>query len=156
MNLPLSNSPDFFTIDDEDYPKISAYRWGLDQAGYVRAFKGKEKIYVHRLIMEAGKGENIDHVSGVKKDNRRSNLRKCTQAQNIANSRKQKNTTSVFKGVTWDKARNKFLARLGMNGKGKNLGRYEKEVDAAKAYNEAAFDFYGEFARLNVIPQEST
>lgn len=151
LKLPLSNSSDFFTIDDQDSDRVSRYTWGEDKAGYVRAFKGKEKIYLHRLIANAKKGEYVDHQDRNKKNCQRNNLRICTQAQNRANSVGRTRSTSVYKGVNWDKTRKKFLARLGINGKGKNLGRFDNEIEAAKAYNNAAVEHYGEFAKLNEV-----
>lgn len=153
--IPLTNSREFAIIDNIDFDSVSQYSWGIQDNGYVRTFIEGKMVYLHRFIMGALKGERVDHKFGNKLDNRRLKLRKCTQSQNRANSVKRKNSFCEFKGVTWDKKREKFLARIGINGIGKNLGRFDLAVDAAKAYNSAAKKHYGEFAKLNIIPRES-
>lgn len=146
--IPLFNSKLFALVDDNDFKRVSKYRWGLHSNGYVRAYKGRNCIYLHRFIMKAKSGQTIDHINRNKRDCQKKNLRFCTQSQNNAN-KPGPGGTSKYKGVNWDASRGKYLARIGLNGKGKNLGRFDNEVDAAKAYNEAALKYFGEFALLN-------
>jgi hypothetical protein len=92
------------------------------------------------------KGE-IDHVNGRRADNRIVNLRDVTRQQNNANQGKIKNNSSGIKGVSWDKTKNKWSAKIGVDGKTVNLGRFASVADAAAAYQRAAEEVYGEFAR---------
>lgn len=97
---------------------------------------------------------DVDHCFSNLDDN--INIRKATKSQNGANrklniSSNKKPKTSKFKGVSWAKASKKWMAGIGVNGKTKNLGYFTDEKDAARAYNEAALKYFGEFARLNSI-----
>lgn len=106
---------------------------------------------VHRIAWLLMTGEmpngHIDHINGDGLDNRWSNLRLATHAQNRANSRRQKNNTSGFKGVVWDKARGKWIAAIRADGKGIYLGRFNTPEAAHAAYVAAAERHFGSFAR---------
>jgi HNH endonuclease len=92
----------------------------------------------------------IDHINGDCLDNRRENLRKATRSQNMANQPKIGGTwSSHYKGVTWFKQRQKWRAQIKIEGRNHHLGLFINEDDAAKAYDEAAFQAFGEFAHLN-------
>jgi len=91
------------------------------------------------------------HINGCGLDNRKANLRPVTHAQNHQNRRKISGTTSRYKGVSWYKRRNRWHATIQINRKTKDLGYFEKEEDAAHAYDEAAKEAVGEFARLNGV-----
>lgn len=88
----------------------------------------------------------VDHRNGIRDDNSFDNLRIATNSQNQANTGPQVNNTSGFKGVSWQSSRGKWIAMITVNGKAKNLGRYDSVVDAAKAYKRAAIEAWGEFA----------
>lgn len=109
--------------------------------------------------MQTGKdpGNNfIDHVSRNPSDN--FELRLATRSQNAANRvkslYKNKPTHSKFKGVTWHKTKKKWIAQIIFNKKKTELGAFASELEAAKAYNLAATEFWGEFAVLNIIKPE--
>ena len=104
---------------------------------------------MHRQIMDFPKGLVVDHRNCDSLDNRRDNLRVVTQAINMRNRRKRKNTSSQFIGVSLRKSRNRFDVNIRHNGKKIYLGSYDNEIDAARAYDAAAKKYYGEFARLN-------
>jgi hypothetical protein len=99
--------------------------------------------------MNAQKGILVDHRNGNGLDNRRINLRLCTDAQNRANRRLQRNNKSGFKGVFLNAKNGKFLAHVQVNKKTFYLGSFVSPIDAAKAYDKAAKLHFGEFARLN-------
>jgi len=121
---------------------------------------------IHRLIMsrmlgrDLKKGEHVDHINGNGLDNRRSNLRISSNSQNHANTKKQRgNYSSKYKGVCWIKNVKKWAAYIGSNKKGsivkrKYLGYYKIEEEAARAYDKAAKEHYGEFAGLN-FPEDN-
>ena len=132
-----------FIIDEEDYNKfVKDNSFCLSKYGYVRS--GKHK-YLHRLIMNAPDDKQVDHINGDKLDNQKSNLRICTHQENSMNVGKQKNNTSGFKGVTFDKHAQKFQAQIVIDGKKKYLGLFEKAEDAFKAYCQAGKKHHGDF-----------
>lgn len=102
--------------------------------------------------MGSPKGMVVDHINGDKSDNRRSNLRVCTQAQNCANSKRPVSNISGYKGVHFYKQYGKYSVKLQVNRKQLFFGYFEDKHEAAKAYNEAAIKHYGEFAKLNEVP----
>jgi len=106
-------------------------------------------IRMHRLILKAQKGQQVDHINGNGLDNRKDNLRFCTSSQNYQNSRKRKNCSSKYKGVWWHKQSKKWQTGIVLNYKNYHLGYFTNEIEAAKAYDLTAAEFFGEFARLN-------
>ncbi len=94
-----------FVVDKEDFDFATGYTWDVLKNGYVhtRSRGGRfnsKNIYLHRALVEAGKGEVVDHVNRDKMDNRRANLRKCTASQNQHNRDKYKNNTSGHNGIS--------------------------------------------------------
>lgn len=144
------------TVDDECFDNIKIFKWGTHKGGYVRrTFRDKDsgKImfeYLHRNIMGCSKGDNkyVDHINHNRLDNRKINLRICSQFQNCANSFKRKGRH--FKGVYKIKD-NKWNAMITFKGHTIFLGTYLLEKDAALAYNIAATLFNNQFALLNEI-----
>lgn len=143
-------------IDDEDkfildYICYIVPRGKNSNTFYCEAFiNRKNKIGIHRLIMKVNNSKlSVDHINGNGLDNRKENLRICSHKENLRNSRKPKNNTSGYKGVSWDKSRNRWKAYIIFDYKFKYLGRFKIKKDAALAYNKAAKDLFGEFAKLN-------
>jgi len=145
-------------IDNEDYNLIKTYKWyaAISRKKYyaVTNLNNKTK-QMHRLIMNLKKDQIIDHINGNGLDNRKSNLRLCSNKENARNRGKNINNTSGYKGVTWSKEKNKWNARICFNYKDIYLGDYKNIKDAARAYNEAAIKYHGEFAYLNEIKNEN-
>jgi hypothetical protein len=148
--LKLSNGKEFM-IDDEDYELVSQHKWYHGARRYVISNTGG---YLHRLLMSTPKGMYTDHINGNPLDNRKSNLRVCTNRQNISNMRKKASSSSKYKGVSFDKSRNKWRSIIMKDYKYIQLGRFNSEVEAARAYNEKAKELFGEFASLNTIEGE--
>jgi len=107
---------------------------------------------MHRLILNAPDGMQVDHVNEIGLDNRKSNLRICNQSENQRNRSKQKNNTSGFKGVHWHVVDKRWMATIKVDKKKIHLGSFRNPIDAAKVYNSAAIKYHGEFANLNEIP----
>lgn len=145
-----------FTIDDEDYEKIKGHCWygytyprGTSYIQTRIVVEGKVKILgIHRLIMNAVNGTQIDHVNCDGLDNRKSNLRFCTNAENTRNRKKQTGS-SEYKGVSWHKAARKWSAQITVNYKKIHLGLFITEKAAASAYDQACLEHFREFARPN-------
>lgn|SRR5262245_46563756 len=157
--IPLSQGK-CAIVDAELYEWLSQWKWSYFRlknrnAGYAirtinRSSCPRESIMMHRVIINAGKGQQVDHRDCDGLNNTKANLRLCTNAQNQANKPKyNKPTSSRFKGVFWDKRVRKWGASIAINNKRKNLGRFLIEEDAARAYDEAAREIQGEFARTN-------
>lgn len=135
-------------IDQHDYLRFSNTKWYLAGKGYVKSREG----YLHRLIIGASAGEEVDHINGDKLDNRRCNLRLATSNQNKWNRGKQNGRySSRFKGVSWHSASQTWRAQIKVRRKLISLGYHVSEIDAARAYNDGALKYHGEFASLNNI-----
>ena len=91
----------------------------------------------------------VDHIDGDRKNNNLSNLRWATAEENQRNRLKQKNTSSIYKGVTYSKKNKKWEARIRINGKNKFIGYFKNEEDAGRAYDEKALQLFGDYAKLN-------
>lgn len=147
-------------VDDDDYGVISGLKWYAALEGknknypdrYVaRANIGYRKIYMHRLIMQAEMGVLVDHINHDGLDNRKSNLRLCTSRDNSRNTRGC-GAKSGFKGVHLHTKTGLWRARIKVNKKEILIGYYATKNMAAKAYNNAAVELFGEFACLNEVP----
>jgi len=141
-------------VDAADYEWLSQWKWHL-RGGYAGRWDGKRKktVYMHREIMKPPKGMIVDHKNRNKLDDTRDNLRNATHAENMRNKGKQHGASSRFHGVSYHKARNKYLAHICCEGRAYGLGLHVEETDAARAYDRTAVALFGEFARLN-FPEE--
>ena len=145
--------PIYAKVDAGDYHKLSRFNWNLEESKsngcYAVRHEHGKYISMHRVIMNAPKGSIVDHKDHDGLNNTKANLRFATHSQNVCNTiRIKKNATSKYRGVR--KAReNKFQAYIQFQGKFIHLGTFENEEDAARAYDEAAKKYYGEFAVLN-------
>jgi len=146
----------FTLVDDEDYKELNNHKWFLSRNGYACCnmwINGKRKsVLMNRMIMGNPIDKYVDHKDTDKLNNQRSNLRICNNSQNQANRKIQKNNPSGYKGVT-RKTKKMWAATIRKDNKNYHLGYFPEKIDAAKAYNEAAIKYFGEFARLNEIPE---
>ena len=150
--IKLLNNKGITFIDDEDYKKVSKYKWGLSGKGYVsKSIKIGEKwhsLYLHRFLLNTL--NEIDHIDRNPLNNQKENLRIVTRSQNNMNKCKQKGKwSSSFKRVS--KVKNNWTARTCLNEKFYCLGTFENEIDAAIAYNKKALELFGEYAYLNGV-----
>ena len=144
-------------IDLEDFEKVRKYKWTTFQYRH-SAYAGrstpkikgkKDTMFMHRLILDAHKGREVDHINGDGLDNRRCNIRLCSKSQNQANRKKQLGLSSQYKGVSWHKKDRKWMSSIKLNGKSIYLGEFNREIDAAYIYDDAARKYFGEFANTN-------
>ncbi len=160
LTIQLTNSDLVTFVDNEDYEYLNQWDWRLSPKGYAYRSEGDPRkntqkiIFIHGAIMQA---KGIDHKDRNKLNNQRDNLRLANQTQNNANkhtlARKTIKSKSQYKGVSWYKTTNTWVAQIQQNYKKLNLGYYQNELDAAKAYNAKALELFGEFAQLNNIEE---
>lgn len=145
-------------VDDEDYKIISQLKWHVVKWGKCfyalhtgpRDEYGKQHpISMHRMIMEAKIGEQIDHKNRDGLDNRKCNLRKCSTKENIRNCGLSSRNKTGYKGVRYSKERDYYTCRLDAKEHKIYLGIFENKEEAALVHDEAAEIYYGEFAYLN-------
>ncbi|HEC61128.1 hypothetical protein LCGC14_2692660 [marine sediment metagenome] len=168
-------------VDDEDYEFLMQWKWSVNiaktRSGKIcyavrqmrhetlknkRGFKKQIYIAMHRVIMKAPKGRHVDHINGNRLDNRKCNLRLCSNAENIRNQRRKPTVTSPYKGVhavshpykKYKDGEDKwgYYAIIAYNGKKIQLGWFHNPKRAAETYDQIASIVHGEFACLN-FPQ---
>ncbi len=154
--IPLTQGK-YAKVDASDYGWLSLHKWCAVRNGHTyyaeRRHKGKS-IPMHVEIMLPAEGYVVDHINGHGWDNRRGNMRNCTRAQNIRNRAKwQRACTSPYKGVSRNKRSGKYRAYVNYQGRRIHLGSFAREIDAARAYDRAARQYHGRFARLD-FPEE--
>lgn len=150
--LQLSNG-EAAMVDAEGYDDLLRFNWHLGGGGYIvgrlkGSPKGQKNIRLHRYIMKAEEGVEIDHANRYRGDNRRLNLRPCSKSQNLANRTLPK-SKSGYRGVRKRPDCERWDCQIKVNGKTIHVGFFTSPEDAARAYNEAALKYYGEFATLN-------
>mgnify|MGYP005811340867 CR=1 FL=1 len=157
-------------IDAEDWGRISQYTWrvckknkfyirtnvphpegdrraGLSRYGHPRGFR-EYTIEIQRMIMNTPKGMSTDHINGDTLDNRKSNLRICTSAENNRNRGKSSNNKSGYVGVSQAPS-GKFIATISHRRKKYHIGTFDTKKKAAMARDKKAKELFGEFAYLN-------
>lgn len=150
------NQNKFAFVDEEDFDNLNQYTWTISNGYAARRLKrcyevGKKPKQrdqkMHRLLL--GEPNNqVDHINGNRLDNRKINLRICTQSQNLLNKPKRRDNKSGFKGVCWDNTKKQWVTQCRANGK-KYFARFKDLLSAAKAYDRFAKELHGEFAHLN-------
>ena len=150
-------------IDDEDYIKVNKYKWRYQPTsskgkGYAareswdRETKKRKTQYMHHFIF--GQITELDHMDGDGLNNQKNNLRVASHSENLINRGAQKNNKSGYKGVSFisiGKRKKRWRAVIGVKGRYIGIGNYKTKEEAALAYNEAAINYFGEFAYLNNI-----
>ena len=148
----------FAIIDSADSPKVSGMSWQVTTNGgsneYIKTtlrVEGKNvNRYLHRVITDAPRGMDVDHIDGNGFNNMRENLRLCTRGQNLANRNLDKVRGGMgYLGVTWFKPRGKWKAAVGHNYKEHFVGYFDDPQEAAIARDRMAIALHGEFASLN-------
>lgn len=162
--IPLTQGKHFL-IDRADEAFVRLFKWTLKSGpGHpdyviraVRAFRISDRtlhqinLRLHRELLRAPAGIEVDHINGDGLDNRRHNIRLATRAQNVWNNGIRSDNSSGFRGVFYQADRRRFVASLWFGGRYHFLGRHRTAVEAAEAYNRKARECFGEYARLNVI-----
>ena len=160
IEIPLS-SGDTTIIDAEDAPLVAPYQWRIHYnrtIPYVTTsprVNGKRIwLQMHRMVMGAKQGQIVDHIDRDTFNNRKSNLRIVTPQQNALNKGLYASNTSGFKGVTRASSGGKWRASIRKDYRKYHLGHFVEKEDAARAYDAAAREMYGEYASLNFPDDE--
>ena len=136
-----------FKVCSCHYDLVKDRRWNSDKQGYIQSRHKNSTVKIHRIITDAPKELDVDHINGDVTDNRCSNLRLCTASTNTANSRLRSDNKTGFRGVFFDKK--KWVCRIGFQNQKLYFGRFETAEEAARKYDEEIIKLFGEFARLN-------
>lgn len=135
-----------------DLGRVTWWHWRKGRYSYgvrVVTIKGRKYSFkLHRVVIDAPPGMMVDHINGDGLDNRRANLRLVSMSQNQMNRRTLDGCSSRFKGVSWVPAMGRWRAKVGS--KATHLGYFDDQEDAARAYDAAARQLYGEHARTNL------
>jgi hypothetical protein len=151
-------------VDDDDFDLINKYHWSLAKGKttlYAHAYEWRNgrnhTIRMHKLVMGVASSTSgkrslpIDHRDHNGLNNQKSNLRIASPAENARHARISKRNSSGYKGVCFHKGQQKFNARIRVDRKLIQIGSFDRAVDAASAYNDAALQYFGEFAVLNIV-----
>lgn len=149
----------FALVDDGDFERVLKFRWHAQKSGRLTYAKrgvwnGKnnDTVFLHQFI--AGT-KNIDHRNGNGLDCRRQNLRPANKSQNgMAFQHKREDSTSAYRGVSWDNHRQKWQMHISKRVGGKRVrrwGRFDTETDAARAYDLASKEMFGDFGTTNFL-----
>ena len=143
-------------VDIETFMNVKDYKWWLSSDGYAVTNVRKEdgsrtKVRIHRMAMGLSFGDkvDVDHIDGNKLNNHRRNLRICDTSENCQNQKLQKNNTSGYKGVYFDKKANKWKSQIKHHGRNIHIGYYFTPEEAAQAYDVKARELHGEFGTYN-------
>lgn len=137
-DAPLVEGANWYAIQDHDTFYAASMRRADDGRRY--------RVALHRIIVGAGPGTEVDHWDLDGLNNRRSNLRLATRGENCCNRKLQRNNTSGLKGVTYRYG--KWRAKIGVKSAKIYLGSFSTREEAYSAYCAAAAKYHGEFARL--------
>lgn len=152
--IPLTQGK-FAVVDASDYEWLSQWKWLLKDKRYAARGRrnsdppGGQFVYMRREVLGLGCGGDLrpDHINGDALDNRRCNLRACTQAENVRNRRPHRSGSLGFKGIR--RQRSGFCAQIMVDGRRHYSGQFKTAEAAARAYDGMARKFHGEFACLN-------
>ena len=141
-------------VDTADYDWLNQWNWYASWHPKEKTFYAERKphsglVRMHRKILGCGPKEEGDHINHNTLDNRRNNLRKSTRLQNGSNQKISVANSSGYKGVSWNKLRNKWRVQLKFRQKEVWIGYFTDAKEGAKAYDAAAKQYFGEFAHLN-------
>lgn len=134
-------------IDLDDIDLLSKYKWRMVSKRYAMTDVNKKKVFMHHKLIDVPEGMVVDHINGNGLDNRRSNLRCCTQADNTKNQKLRSTNKTGYTGVQWVESRGRWYVYIMVSYKNIFLGSYDNINDAIEARKIAEEKYFGEFAR---------
>lgn len=164
--IPLTQGL-YALVDDKDFERVNQYKWYALKHGrtfyavrHLTLRSAKESretglprqalVRMHRFIMNAPDGVEVDHKDHNGLNNQIINLRFCMHEQNVLNQLPQVGKSSQYRGIYWNKQKGKWVTLIGYNEKRIYLGAFNAEEDAARAYDAKAKELFGEFAYSNL------
>jgi hypothetical protein len=142
-SIPLTQGK-IALVDDEDFEYLNQFKWSARQGKstwyavrHDRSIPFRKFFYMHRQIMNAPKGMDVDHLDGDGLHNWRGNLRVCSHLENQRNRKRQKNNTTGYIGVSGTKCKT-YTATIWVSGKRNHLGSFRSPEEAARAYDKEA------------------
>lgn len=138
-------------IDNKDVKKCINHKWREDKKGYIVGRVDGKDCKLHRYLLNAPDDKQVDHRNNDKKNNRRYNLRLCNNSQNHMNKGLQRNNTSGYTGVCYNKASSKWEARIKVNGKDIYLGRSTNKAITIELRRLAEIEYFGEFRNNKAV-----
>lgn len=158
MKIPLYFKGQMYKyalIDKEDFELVNKHKWfyrieASDKEYARKRYRENGKIrevIMHRYIIKARRGKEVDHINGNGLDNRKVNLRICSHKSNSRNRKLNKNNKTGYKGVY--RKNGKYRATITFNYKSHDLGAFDDLISAAKVYNKAAKKYFGKYASVN-------
>lgn len=157
VEVPLGRTGAVTLVDAVDIPLIANRSWSLTN-GYATAHcrlsdpEPRKTLYLHRVLLDAPDRIFVDHINGSKLDNRRCNLRLATNSQNLANMGPRSDNASGYRGVMWRAEKGRWYAQIGGRAQ-KYIGYFDTAEEAARAWDAAARELWGEFAFQNFAEQ---
>lgn len=152
--IPLTRNQNAI-VDAEDFEWLSQWNWHAHWSPSTRSFyaqRTQKKLgvtWMAREVLHCQSNERVDHIHHNTLDNRKKYLRRCTHAQNCANARTHAKSKSGFKGVNWNKQHRAWRARITVKGVQIYLGKFNSKEEAARSYDAAAIEHFGDYAVLN-------
>jgi hypothetical protein len=152
MSLIKLTQNKYSAVDEDDFIKLNRYKWHYNvkrkgDQGYAQRKSKNKIIYMHDFIVNCPPNKIVDHKDGDSLNNKKENLRICTQTNNMMNKSIMSNNKSGYKGVHFHKQTGKWRAQIKVKGKIKSLGLFDNPEDASKIRNKAAKLYHGEFAK---------
>jgi hypothetical protein len=149
-------------VDDEDFKYLNQWKWHTSTKNnityYAKRTVSNRTYHLHRVILGITDPKIfVDHKDHNGLNNQRSNLRICTNTENMRNRSSAKNSASKYLGVSIKRRKNKnstyirWRACISANGNKRHIGQFETQEEAALAYNKEAIKYHGEFANVNII-----
>lgn len=156
ISVPLTkNQSTVISPEDSDLVALKWYAQTHHSGGFYAVRGGAPKIYLHRVILERVLGrpllstEYTDHIDGDKLNNARSNLRVATPCENQHNRKRNKNNTSGYPGINWNKRKQRWIVRLMKSRVTIEVGSFKNLDDAIAAYKQSKLEHHGEFPRAD-------
>lgn len=141
----------FTVVDSRTKKEILKHKYCASISGgkyYAVTYIDSKQVYLHRLLTDAPQGSVVDHINGNTLDNRKRNLRLCLHKENVRNQRLHPDKLQKYRGVDYMKSKEKYRARITVDGKEIHLGLFDTDVEASSAYKKASKKLFGKYGNI--------